>query len=107
MRIRERELDAQCIPTNVENSARPISPPLPARETDDSKIKPMKLISLFALTLMSTPIFAQTDFPSDNAAITKTALDYIEGWYTGDAVRMERALHPELAKRMISTDPKT
>jgi hypothetical protein len=67
----------------------------------------MKLISLFALTLMSTPIFAQTDFPSDNAAITKTALDYIEGWYTGDAVRMERALHPELAKRMISTDPKT
>ena len=67
----------------------------------------MKLISLFALTLMSTPIFAQTDSPSDNAAITKTALDYIEGWYTGDAVRMERALHPELAKRMISTDLKT
>jgi len=67
----------------------------------------MKLISLFALTLMSTPIFAQTDSPSDNQAITKTALDYIEGWYTGDATRMERALHPELAKRMISTDSKT
>ena len=68
----------------------------------------MKPISLFALTLlMSTPIFAQTDFPSDNDAITKTALDYIEGWYSGDAARMERALHPELAKRMISTDPKT
>jgi hypothetical protein len=56
---------------------------------------------------MSTPIFAQTDFPSDNKAIRKTALDYIEGWYSGDAARMERALHPELAKRMISTDPKT
>ena len=56
---------------------------------------------------MSTPIFAQTDFPSDNDAIKKTALDYIEGWYSGDAARMERALHPELAKRMISTDPKT
>jgi hypothetical protein len=67
----------------------------------------MKLISLFTLTLMSTPIFAQTDSPSDNQAITKTALDYIEGWYTGDATRMERALHPELAKRMISTDSKT
>ena len=25
----------------------------------------------------------------------------------GDAARMEHALHPELAKRMISTDPKT
>ena len=56
---------------------------------------------------MSTSIFAQTDFPSDNDAIRKTALDYIEGWYSGDAARMERALHPELAKRMISTDPKT
>jgi len=68
----------------------------------------MKLISLFASTLvMSTPIFAQTDSASDNEAITKTALDYIEGWYAGDAVRMERALHPELAKRMISIDPKT
>jgi Putative lumazine-binding len=68
----------------------------------------MKLVSLFASTLlMSTPIFAQTDSASDNEAITKTALDYIEGWYAGDAARMERALHPELAKRMISTDPKT
>jgi len=68
----------------------------------------MKLISLFASTLvMSTPIFAKTDSASDTEAITKTALDYIEGWYAGDAVRMERALHPELAKRMISIDPKT
>ena len=68
----------------------------------------MKPISLFALTLlMSTPIFAQTDFPSDNEAIKKTALDYIEGWYAGDDARMEHALHPELAKRMISIDPKT
>jgi hypothetical protein len=32
------------------------------------------------------------------------ALDYIEGWYTGDAARMERALHPELAKRIVRTD---
>ena len=68
----------------------------------------MKLISLFAsILVMGTPIFAQTDSASDNDAIRKTALDYIEGWYSGDAARMERALHPELAKRMISTDPKT
>lgn len=45
--------------------------------------------------------------PNDEAAIRKTALDYIEGWYEGDAARMESALHPELAKRMIFTDPKT
>jgi hypothetical protein len=45
--------------------------------------------------------------PEDQTAIRRAALDYIEGWYQGDAARMERALHPELAKRMVSTDPKT
>jgi hypothetical protein len=67
-----------------------------------------KLIWLVASTLLLKGIaIAQIASPDDNEAITKTALDYIEGWYTGDAARMERALHPELAKRMISTDPKT
>jgi putative lumazine-binding protein len=42
---------------------------------------------------------------ADSAAIRATALDYVEGWYTGDAGRMERALHPELAKRIVSTNP--
>jgi hypothetical protein len=37
----------------------------------------------------------------DDAAIISTALDYIEGWYEGDAVRMERSIHPELAKRIV------
>lgn len=41
---------------------------------------------------------------ADRAAITQTALDYIEGWYTGDAERMERALHPDLAKRIVRTN---
>ncbi|MFN7944108.1 MAG: nuclear transport factor 2 family protein [Blastocatellia bacterium] len=42
---------------------------------------------------------------SDEAAIRQTALDYIEGWYEGNAERMERALHPELAKRIVQTNP--
>ncbi|MDQ2943554.1 MAG: nuclear transport factor 2 family protein [Candidatus Dormibacteraeota bacterium] len=37
----------------------------------------------------------------EDAAITRTALDYIEGWYDGDAARMERSLHPQLAKRLV------
>ena len=41
---------------------------------------------------------------ADSAAIRQTALDYIQGWYTADAARMERALHPELAKRIVRTD---
>jgi hypothetical protein len=41
---------------------------------------------------------------ADSAAIKQTALDYIEGWYEGNAERMERALHPELAKRIVRTN---
>jgi hypothetical protein len=36
---------------------------------------------------------------TDQAAIVATVLDYFEGWFDGDAERIERALHPELAKR--------
>ena len=36
---------------------------------------------------------------TDEAAVVATALDYFEGWFDGDPARMERALHPELAKR--------
>src|SRR5438105_15612649 len=36
---------------------------------------------------------------TDQAAVTKAVLDYYEGWFEGDAARMERALHPELCKR--------
>ena len=41
---------------------------------------------------------------ADSVAIRAAALDYVEGWYEGDAARMERAVHPELAKRIIRTD---
>ena len=39
----------------------------------------------------------------DERAIRDVALDYIEGWYTADAIRMDRALSSELAKRRIVT----
>jgi hypothetical protein len=61
------------------------------------------VIVLFAAAMAN----AQTNSGDDDAAIKVTALNYIEGWYEGDAARMESALHPELAKRMIYTDPKT
>jgi hypothetical protein len=40
-----------------------------------------------------------SDSRSEQAAIKATILDYVEGWYEGDAGRMQRALHSELAKR--------
>ncbi len=44
---------------------------------------------------------------ADLAAIKQTALDYIDGYYEGNAERMERALHPDLAKRIVHTDPRS
>ncbi|MEZ5424849.1 MAG: nuclear transport factor 2 family protein [Pyrinomonadaceae bacterium] len=43
---------------------------------------------------------------ADKEAIRQAALDYIEGWYEGNAERMERALHPDLAKRIVITNDK-
>jgi hypothetical protein len=57
------------------------------------------LPAALALLALAAPAAAQS--AADSAAIRATALDYIEGWYTGDAARMERALHPSLAKRIV------
>ncbi len=61
------------------------------------------LFFCFFLTVVASPsAAADTD---DEAAIKGAALDYLMGWYTGDAERMERALHPDLAKRVVRVDP--
>jgi putative lumazine-binding protein len=66
-----------------------------------------QLVSLLSLLLaLLFPARAlEAQSAADSAAIRATALDYIDGWYAGDAGRMERALHPELAKRIVMTDP--
>ncbi|MEP6759794.1 MAG: nuclear transport factor 2 family protein [Sporichthyaceae bacterium] len=38
------------------------------------------------------------------AAVVAAVLDYFEGWFDGDATRMARALHPDLAKRALEPD---
>jgi hypothetical protein len=38
---------------------------------------------------------------ADEIAIRMAAMDYAEGWFDGDAERMERCLHPKLAKRAL------
>ena len=75
--------------------------------------------SLLTLTLILGAGFIGFDTPAqnpppanrpaeaDSAGIRQAALDYIEGWYEGNSERMERALHTELAKRIVRTDPKS
>lgn len=67
----------------------------------------MKILVMILVVFAATIATAQaqtTVSDADKAAITQTALDYLEGWYAGDAERMERALHPELAKRIVRTN---
>ena len=61
------------------------------------------LLLCFALLVAgATPSHGQSI--ADSAAIRATAHDYIDGWYEGDAARMESALHPHLAKRLVYED---
>ncbi|MGH7585992.1 MAG: nuclear transport factor 2 family protein [Gemmatimonadales bacterium] len=58
---------------------------------------------VLSLLAAAEPAPAQT--AADSAGIRHAALDYIEGYYEGNGERMERALHPELAKRIVHTNP--
>ncbi len=70
----------------------------------------LRLLPVLAVLLSGAPLVAQTTPAPDDpdvAGIRQAALDYAEGWYEGSADRMERALHPDLAKRIVRTDPRS
>jgi hypothetical protein len=59
--------------------------------------------ALFSILLLVGVSFAQTD--ADREAIKRTALNYAEGWYEGNAEKMESSLSPDLAKRIVRNNP--
>jgi hypothetical protein len=59
------------------------------------------------LAALAFPLGAQAQTAADSSAIRAAALDYVEGWYEGDAQRMSRAVHPELVKRIVVSDTAT
>ena len=65
----------------------------------------MKTIIFLFLNLISVMLVAQTtsnnemQFAENEKAIRKVALDYIEGWYSADTIRMAKALSKDLKKR--------
>jgi len=61
-------------------------------------------VCLFALLVLGPATPARAQSAQDSLGIRQAALDYIEGWYAGDGDRMTRALHAELAKRIMFTD---
>ena len=59
------------------------------------------------MTLETGPNVAavvETPGPEDEAAIRTCVLDYFEGWFDGDVERIDRALHPGLAKHSLRAD---
>ena len=58
----------------------------------------MRIVFVLSLFLAVSPLTGQP--AADSAGIRATALDYIDGWWSGDAPRMASALHPELVKRI-------
>lgn len=66
------------------------------------RVRHSALLALAAAA--AVPRIATGQSGADSAAIRATALDYIEGYYEGNGERMERALHPELAKRIVRTN---
>lgn len=68
-------------------------------------MKTVKLALFAAFIVAASATAAQSQPSSEAAAIKQTALDYIEGWYEGNAERMEKALHPDLAKRIVRAQP--
>lgn len=53
------------------------------------------------------PAETRTDAAASRSEVEATALDYIDGAYSSDAERMARAIHPEIHKVMLATNPRT
>jgi hypothetical protein len=60
------------------------------------------VLNLIMIFVLVCNVNSQTK--EDTTAIIGTALDYFEGWYTADTIRMDRALHADLIKRRVIVD---
>ena len=59
-------------------------------------------LAVFASLLLSLSAATQSNKLRDDQAVRAAVTDYIDGYYTGDAARMERSLHPHYLKHTIS-----
>lgn len=65
-------------------------------------MKNIPIVLPLLLAVVSLAAHGETD--ADREAIKRTALNYAEGWYEGNADKMESALSPDLAKRIVNTN---
>lgn len=62
------------------------------------------IAALFAAAIAAAPAPAPLD-PAAVKAIEAVAYDYVDGQLEGDPARVARSLHPDLAKRAVTSDP--
>lgn len=55
----------------------------------------MKYFLVLALAILFGDVFAQSQ---DSLLLNRAALDYLEGFYEGDTLKLQRSLSPELHK---------
>ncbi len=65
------------------------------------KTMQMKKIFLAAAIIFIAQIELKAQTTPDSLLIKKTVSNYIEGWYSADTAKMNKGIHPELAKRGI------
>ena len=58
---------------------------------------PLVLLALLVSIHLAVPASAETD-ENTKKAIEQAALDYMDGAHSGDAVRIEKVIHPELTR---------
>lgn len=62
------------------------------------------ILIILVMTFWFTAYSQNQDMADEKTAIENALRDYIEGWYKGDAARMDRSLHDDLVKRIRVTD---
>jgi len=64
-----------------------------------------KTIALFILLVLGVAVLAwgSTSSSNEKATVTAVAQNYMDAYYTADAARMQKTLHPDFHKRTLRT----
>lgn len=58
----------------------------------------MRLLLLMVAVLVLSPVRLCAQQPDDRAAVRRAVLDYVEGFYEGDTIKLQRSVWPEVRK---------
>ncbi len=67
--------------------------------------RPVLALLVGAALWTATPASWAAEAPDERAQVAGVARDYLESWYTADADRIGRALHPDMVKRYVDSLP--